>query len=136
MKKIILLLSLFLALSSCSETVQYPYINVGCKTEEYGRDYNEKCIYMSIRDYNTDTLKMFCQKLKEGHSESRLFYRYIFVLDSIHPYSSFYDISVDQIPVLYPHIKADYTHNTGNGYSELFIWDTNEWSGKAVKVNI
>ena len=137
MKKIIYTLTLliFIACSSKPE-VKYPYSFIDKKTEG-GSENNKMELYTITAKPSLDTLKMFCSEKKENYYSGTFLYIVFFdrkqnAVFPNNPFTAFY--GMDEEPLI--HIKAYYEYNSLNGYSQLKIYDSNAWQGKALNIKI
>ncbi len=117
---------------STKTNTKFPFAFIDSKSETVGDNINSMELYVIPENFSTDTLKMFCQSKKESFNNGTFHYVVFFdnkenAVFPNNPLTAFY--GMDEEPQ--KHIKAYYLYNKKNGFSKLYIYDTNSWEGKA-----
>ncbi len=139
MKKILFILSLIVLsiVVSCAkksentsvtyeEKVTYPYQFVNSKIEKEGINSNKMDLFAYSGELKLETLKQFCRAQKDTFDSGTFYYVVIFddakyAVFPNSPFSSEYGLE----EISLKHIRAIYTYNKVNGYSQLKYYDKN-----------
>jgi hypothetical protein len=123
--------------ASQSSNKDWPYKFVQTKKDPKSPDGDIMDLFAYSGPLDIKQLKAFCKARKE-QSKAKLFY-FAVLFDNAenavfpsNPFTAEYGIDEDALK----HIRAIYTYNRKNGYSELRHYDTNAWEGKAQKEKI
>ncbi|MES2962170.1 MAG: hypothetical protein V4694_07300 [Pseudomonadota bacterium] len=141
MQKIILLvLSIFLLSYSNSNSEQVsPFTFLKVKSEKRGNNLNQMELYAVDKNTRSAALKDFClQKKSEFMKDgSRMFSFVIFFDNKVNagfpnnPFTAGFNEDVFS-----KHIKAMYSFNRLNGYSDLTVYEKNAWESLAKNIKI
>ena len=118
-----------IAIVSCSiEPTNYPYEYVNSKTESKGYNYNIMYLYAYSGELNVDTLKMFIM----DHMTDKMSdhdWSHMVIFDSkenaqfpTSPFTAMYGNEEEKEK----HVRAYYTFNKNNGFSELTVYELNK----------
>jgi len=138
MKQLSVILGIIVfVVSSClpetkKEKVEFPYKLIDSKMEVAGNNVNKMDLFITIRDLSVDTLKIFCKEHKKNFSSGTFYYLVVFdeeenALFPSSPFTSEYGLDEQA----QKHIRAIYTFNRINGYSELNFYSKNKWESTA-----
>lgn len=113
----------------------FEFINT--KKENSGEFENRMDLYTVKKEFNTDSMKVFCQIKKDSIQNGTFYYIVIFDKKSNarfpkSPFSAQYGIEYNVMR----HIKAIYEFNFQNKYSKLTVYEKNMYDSSPTEIDI
>ena len=113
--------------------IEYPFSYVDTRKEDRKNDnsYNEMLLYTCGDKPNLDTLKLFCAEKKTEFTDG-IFHIVVFFdkkENATFPNNPVTALYIEDKPM--KHIKAVYTFNKANGYSQLDFYEKNSFESPA-----
>ena len=122
-----------IVLSCSSGSTNYPYQYVDAKTENYGVYLNKMELYAFAGAIDKELLKDFCRDKSDKGTNSG--FHYIVIFDDVknatfpkNPMTAEYGVDENAMK----HIRVFYTYNRVNRFSELRIYEKNQWESAAI----
>lgn len=113
---------------------KYQFVNSKTESDE---NHNKMDMYTYSGDFDIDNLKTLAQENKAKFNSGTFYYLVVFDNkdNAVFPQDPFTaEYGIEEGPQ--KHIKAIYTYNKNNGFSEIDYYDTNRWESVAKTVKI